>query len=103
MPARDTAALVEEEDAVEVPLDVTRELGLGKLPHHVGVGTIHLHLGHHVAARNVGRHALALSEAAHLRLGQLLRAKLVGRENQYLEARAKLLVELAEELIAARR
>ena len=56
-----------------------------------------------MAAGLVRRDALGLAEAADLRLGQLLGAKLVRREDEDLERRAKVLIQLLEELVASTR
>ena len=103
MAALDGAGLVEEEDAVKIPLDLTWVGLLGKLPHRMGLWSIHLRLGHQMAAGRLSRHALLLGKRADLILWQLLRAKLVRREVQYLEAWAKLLVQIRKELVATPR
>ena len=103
MAALDGAGLVKEEDAVKVPLDLTWVGLLGKLPNRVGLRSIHLRLGHQVTAGRLSWHALLLGKRADLVLWQLLRAKLVRREVQYLEAWAKLLVQIGKELVATPR
>ena len=103
MAALDGAGLVKEEDAVKVPLDLTWVGLLGQLPNRMGLRSIHLRLGHQVAAGRLSWHALLLGKRADLVLWQLLRAKLVRREVQYLEAWAKLLVQIGKELVATPR
>ena len=103
MAALDGAGLVKEEDAVKVPLDLTWVGLLGKRPYRMGLRSIHLRLGHQVTAGRLSWHALLLGKRADLVLWQLLRAKLVRREVQYLEAWAKLLVQIRKELVATPR
>ena len=78
------ALAVKEEDAGEVPRDVTGESLLTELEDRVRVVAVHLNLRHQTAAVAVERQVLgeleALEERSNLRVGKLLATKLVGRK-----------------------
>lgn len=99
----DVASLVEEEDAVEIPLDLPREFGLGELPHGMGHWSIDVALCHQMYVVLVCRQTFALAEITYLPLSQFLTAELVAGEHHNLQARAKQLVQLHKQLVASRR
>ena len=96
------AILVEEEDAREIPADLSGKRRLGHLPHGLRLGPVDPHLGHQMTAAAIGRQALALDEGGDLRLRELLPAELVAGEEQDVDRLAMLPVPRLQLLVDGR-
>ena len=93
----------EENNSVEVPLHVSRELGLGERPHRVRRRPVDLALRKHAATCRVVRQSLFDAELSGLLLRELLPAKFVRGEEEDLNLVSECGVQVQGQLVASGR